>query len=225
MGVSQQGVYGNWSQRTGNVVARQSQGRTIYSIYQPKVSNPKTNKQETVRMKFRLLTLLGARLRSVLSVMFANLDGYDYGTWLSSFIGFNFRYDESAETGKKLFSGEYPNISLVMANLQLSPTTGSLPGLLNASADIEGTDVNVTWTDDTSSGNGASAMDKVSFIAYNPSMRSQAVFIDQTVRRSQMSTLSLPVLWAGGTVEFYAVVRSASNDYYSPTMYLGQLSL
>lgn len=224
MGVAQQGVYGNWSQRTGNVVARQSQGRTIYAIYQPKVHNPKTDAQETVRMKFRLLTLLGARLRSGLSVLFNNLDGYEHGTWLSSFIGYNFRYDANADAAKKLFAGTYPNITLNLQHLQVSPSTGELPILLNASADPEGTNINITWTDDSTSGNGANSMDKVCLIAYNPSMRAQVVSIDNTIRRTQTAVLQCPTSWASQSCYLFAVTRDKDNMYYSTTQYLGEMT-
>ena len=224
MGVAQQGVYGNWSQKTGNVVARQVKGRTIYSIYQPNVHNPKTDAQETIRMKFRLLTLMGARLRNSLVELFANLDGYAHGTWLSSFVGYNFRYDADAPATQKLFVGSYPNISLATRYLQLSPSTGELPILLNCSADPEGTNINVTWTDDTNSGTGSSSSDKVSFVLINTSMRAQLAFIDNTIRRSQTTTLACPTSWGNQSCLLFAVVRSADNAYYSATQFLGEIT-
>lgn len=223
MGVSQQGVYGNWHQKTGNVVARQVQGRTIYSIYQPKVHNPRTDAQETVRMKFKLLSLLGIRLRPALAVLFANLDGYEHGTWLSSFVGFNYKYDNNAADAQKLFTGAYPNIRMNMQYLQLSPATGYLPILKNASADPEGTSINITWTDDSADGTGSALSDKASFICINNSQRAQFAFIDNMIRRSQSTSLSLPPSWAGQSCFLYAVVRSANNEYYSATQFLGEV--
>lgn len=224
MGVAQQGVYGNWYQKTGNVVARQVKGRTIYSIYQPKVHNPKTDAQETVRMKFRLLSLIGARLRTALVELFANLDGYEHGTWLSSFVGFNFKYDDSAASAQKLFTGAYPNISLNMQYLQVSPATGELPILMNASADPEGTNINVTWTNDSSAGTGSANTDKVSFVLVNSSMRAQLAFIDDATRQAQTTVLRCPNAWSGQSCHTYAVVRSADNQYYSHTQYLGEIT-
>lgn len=224
MGVAQQGVYGNWRQRTGNVVARQVKNRTIYSIYQPNVRNPKTDAQEAARMKFRLLTLLGARLRNALVELFANLDGYEHGTWLSSFVGFNFKYDAAAASAQKLFTGAYPSISLNMQFLQLSPETGQLPTLKNASADPEGTSINITWTDDSADGTGSNLSDKVSFVCVNTSQRAQMVFIDNMIRRTQTTSLACPISWNGQSCHLYAVVRSANNEYYSATQYLGQIT-
>ena len=47
MGKANQGVFGAWTKRVGNVVGRVIQGVNVYSIYQPNVSNPRTELQQS----------------------------------------------------------------------------------------------------------------------------------------------------------------------------------
>lgn len=200
-------------------------GRTIYRIYQPNVKNPKTDAQETQRQKMRLLGLLGSRIGNFLSEIFANLDGYRRGTWYSAFIGYNLKHDMNVtDASKKVISGSYPNQAINYANLQVSPATLQLPGALNASADPEGTSINVTWSDDSASGNGADSKDKFSFLAINTSQRAAVAFVDNTIRRTQTAALACPTSWNGQSCHLYLVARSEDEARYSATQYLGEIT-
>lgn len=57
-----QGISGGMSGKTGSFVFRQSGGQTIVSQYQPIVKNPNTEAQNGTRLKFKLMSQLGAVL-------------------------------------------------------------------------------------------------------------------------------------------------------------------
>ena len=54
MGKQYGGMFANWYGKIGNVVGRIRQGRTIVAIYQPNVSNPRTDAQIAQRERFSL---------------------------------------------------------------------------------------------------------------------------------------------------------------------------
>lgn len=208
------GVFANWYGRVGNVVGRIRQGRTIMSIYQPNVSNPKTPAQLAQREKFSLLAAFFKTLSGFLTYSFHDLDGYKVGNPYSAAIGYNMKRDEC-------FSGSYPNTELDYVDVQVSNGTIDLPYTPSASA--EGTTVSLTWADNSGLGN-AKSDDKLMVVAFN-SIKNQSFYnIELADRNERNTTFNLPSSWTGDTVNIWIAMRREPYSC-SASQHIAQLAL
>lgn len=187
------GVFANWYGRVGNVVGRIRQGRTIMSIYQPNVANPKTPAQLAQREKFSLLAEFLSAVSGFLSVGFHNLDGYETGNYYSAAIGYNMKRDS-------VFVGQYPNTTLDNTKIMISNGNVDLPYQPSATAD--GTTLALTWADNSGMGN-ALASDKVMICAYDKDKKQSVFSVDLADRNERNGQLALPSAWSGDTIDVY----------------------
>ena len=215
MGKCNQGVFGNWTKRVGNVVGRVVNGRNIYSIYQPNVSNPQTETQKQTRTKFSLLTKLGSVIGGFLAIGLMKNKGD--GTWLSRFISINF---------KNGVTGTWPSYELNFPKLILSQGNVDLP--YNTAAQLQGSDVNITWTDNSGIGN-AKDSDKAMFLIYNKDKNASIADDGAADRSTRQVSYSLPASWNGDTVYVYfamkRVDRGEAERTVSASMFLGQFTV
>ena len=187
MGVCDQGVFGSWRNRVGNVVGRVRQGRNVYSIYQPQVANPRTPAQLQYRRIFTAFSKLGRELLSVLKVGFASLDGYRYGSAYSSFVGFNIKngvaYGYDAQTGVVTLKYDKLDISVGNVLLPISPV-----------GTLDGSDISVTWSDNT--GVGTAAANDVAYVCvYNPT-KLQSIMDGKYTRSERSAVIQAPDAWS-----------------------------
>lgn len=209
MGVSRQGIHGNYRKKVGNVVARVVRGRVILSIYQPDVSNPNTAKQQTQRSRF--VNVIRAYIAFAIWAKSHARNWYPVGTGWSNFIKKNYtNYNNT--TGDILYD-------------QLVVSEGTLLLPSNPTAAIENGFINASWTDNSGQGN-ATADDSVTMLAYNASKK-VLVYADELSKRSdRVANLSFPSVWAGDNVEVYLVMHSATDSsLWSNGVYLGSLSV
>lgn len=215
MGVCDQGVFGSWRNRVGNVVGRVRQGRNVYAIYQPQVANPRTPAQLRYRRIFTAFSKLGRNLLPTLKVGFASLDGYKYGSAYSSFVGFNIKngvaYEYNAQTGV---------VTLKYDKLDIS--VGNLPLPLSPVGTLDGSDISVTWSDN--SGIGYAAANDVAYVCvYNPA-KLQSILDGKYKRSERSAVIQTPVAWSGDTVEAYLFMRDEKGNC-SETFYCGSFNL
>lgn len=211
MGKCNQGVFGNWTKRVGNVVGRVVNGRNIYSIYQPNVSNPQTETQLQIRTKFRMLTKLGSVSASFLKL--GLLESKGDGTWLSRFISVNF---------DKGVTGTWPEYELNYPKLILSQGNVDLP--YNPAAQLQGSDINVTWTDNSGIGN-AEDNDKVMFVVFNKNKNQSIADTEAADRSTRQASYSLPASWNGDTVYVYFAMYRKKTKIASTSLFLGQFTV
>lgn len=201
------GIFANWYGRVGNVVGRIRQGRTIMSIYQPNVANPRTPAQLAQREKFSLLADFLSAVSGFLSVGFHNLDGYETGNYYSSAIGYNMKRDN-------VFVGQYPSTELDLTKVMISNGKVDLPYTPQCTAD--GTTLNLTWADNSGMGD-AVASDKVMVCAYNDDKKQSVFSLDVADRSERHGELALPTAWTGDTVNVYMAMyrdRGVCSDSY-----------
>lgn len=211
------GITANFYGKVGNVVGRIRQGRTIMSIYQPKVLNPKTPSQELARRKFALLTGCFKCFSGFLRTSFRDLDGYKTGNPFSAAIGYNFRLSPSVFSGSSA-----ANVELDYSKLQVSQGAVDLPYSPSATAD--GNTLSITWADNSGMGN-ALATDKVMICVLNAD-RMQGVYnIELADRNERNATFSLPTSWSSDTVNVWLAVRRADNSACSDSTHLGAMPL
>lgn len=207
MGISRQGIHGNYRKKVGNVVARKYRGRVILSIYQPDVSNPNTPKQQSHRTAFV------AKIRALNA--FAGLekkyarDWFEWGTGWSNFVKYN--WNAFSPTNE-------------LRTDQLVVTRGTLLNPTNPSAAIEAGICTFSWTNNAGQGN-AGAEDLAICVAYN-SAKDVVIYNDYGGKRSDReSQLSLPSAWVGDNVDVYLAFHSPDETLISESMYLGSLSI
>lgn len=211
MGKCNQGVFGNWVKRVGNVVGRVVNGQNIYSIYQPNVSNPQTETQQQIRTKFSMLTKLGSVIASFLKLGLLASKGE--GTWLSRFISVNF--DDG-------ITGTWPSFELNYPKLILSQGNVDLP--YNPAAQLQGTDINITWTDNSGIGN-AQDFDKVMFVVFNKDKNQSISDTEAAERSTRQASYSLPATWNGDTVYVYFAMYRKEAKVASTSVFLGQFTV
>ena len=208
MGISRQGIHGNYRKKVGNVVARIVRGRVILSIYQPEVSNPNTAKQQTQRSSFvnkiRALNAFAGWARSHAR------DWFPVGTGWSNFLKRNWT---------NFLSGGGINYD----SLVISEGTLLLPG--NPSAAVEAGMLTISWSDNGGQGN-ATSNDMVTVLVYN-SAKDVVLYADDLAKRSEReATFSMPSAWNGDSVEVYLVMHSATDSsIWSDGKYLGAVSI
>lgn len=214
MGKQYGGLFANWYGKVGNVVGRIRQGRTIVSIYQPNVSNPKTDAQIAQRERFTLLAKPLAVVSGFLKVGFHNLDGYQTGNYYSAAIGYNMRIPDIFD--------EVGNVTtLDLTKMSVSNGSIDLPYTPQVTAD--GTTLSITWADNSGMGD-AQASDEVMILAYNPDKNACAYNTAIAQRSERNASLALPAIWSGDTVHVYMAMRRGEYIVSNST-HLAVLSL
>lgn len=204
-------MFGNWTKRVGNVVGRVVNGRNIYSIYQPNVSNPQTETQKQLRTKFRMLTKLGSVSASFLKL--GLLESKGEGTWLSRFISVNFNDG---------ITGTWPSYELNFPKLIMSQGNVDLP--YSPAAQLQGSDINVTWTDNSGIGN-ARDNDKAMFLVFNKDKNQSIDDTEAADRSTRQASYNLPASWNGDTVYVYFAMYRKAAKVASKSVFLGQFTV
>lgn len=216
MGKNVGGVFSNWWGKVGNVVGRIRQGRTIMSIYQPQVHNPKTQAQLEQRSKFSIVTEFMSSVLGFIKSGFGKLDGYTYGTPYSAAVGYNMK----KVTG--VISGTYPNFEINLSKVVVAQGSVDLPYSPSATASDD--TLSVTWADNSGMGN-AVADDKVMLLAYNDSKKQSVFNIAAGERADRNASMQLPTAWTGDNVDVWLAMRRQSSGECSMSTHLASIPL
>lgn len=214
MGKSTQGIHGNWWGKVGNVVGRIRQGRTVLSVYQGNVSNPRTQGQLAHRDKFKLVTQLMALVSSYIKVGFNSLDGYKYGNPFSAAVGYNMKRD--------IFAGTYPNNSIDIDKVTFS--VGSLDNPYTPQATADGTTIGFTWSDNSGMGN-AIATDKVMVLIINRAKQSIVTNFELADRSERSGEVTVPTAWTGDNIDIIMSVRRPSTAECSDSIFISTITI
>lgn len=214
MGKANQGIFGGWTKKVGNVVGRIVQGQNVYSIYQPNVSNPRTVEQQQNRTKFTLLSRFMSAMLPAIRLGFRNLDGYERGSAYSAALGYNSKLG--------IVAGTYPNYEINTNKAVVSEGTVELP--YDPSGSVEDGELTVTWADNSGQGD-AEASDVAVVVLYNTN-RTMCVVSAATSKRSDRSAkLSVPAAWTGDTAVAYLFMMRERNRTNSMSAYVGSYTL
>lgn len=215
MGKSFGGVFANWYGKVGNVVGRVREGRTILSIYQPKVKNPNTTSQQNVRSDFALMTKTLSPMTAFLKEGFHDLDGYKTGNPFSAAVGFNLKRDDVITENQGVKIIDYSKLMISQGSLDLP---------YSPSATADSSVMSMTWADNSGMGN-AEASDKVMLCVYCPYF-GQAIVNTSLAERSQRNaTVSLPPIWTGREIEVWIAMASTTKKAWSDSTHVATLSL
>lgn len=208
------GPWANFQGKVGNVVGRISQGRTVLSVYQPIVRNPKTTPQLKARQKFSLATSALSPITGFLRYGFHFLDGYKTGNPFSAAVGYNLSHGAIA--------GTYPNQEFDYSKAKVAEGSLDLPYSPSATAD--GTTLSITWADNSGLGN-AEATDKVMICVLNADKGQSVYNIELADRNERNASFSCPTAWSGDTVNVWLAMRRESTNECSTSTHLGAMPL
>lgn len=212
-----QGVHGQFSGRIGNIVGSSWKGKGVMRIRAAKVSNPRTDKQQTTRVKFSLAGRFTARMSSLIA------DGFKSGatgiTAQNAAMMYNLRNG---------LAGTYPDLILNFSELKIS--MGDLPFPVDMVVTKSGTNgLQFTWTDNSSEP-GAALNDVLCIGIYNPEKEKALKFIGLFQRSQATGLLQLPSGWLSSTVHVYAFFKSqthttGSEFFVSESAWLGSFDM
>lgn len=207
MGKANQGVFGSFRGKVGNVVGRVLQGQQVYAIYQPSVANPQTPAQIAQRAKFKKASEFFSSINSALRVGFANLDGYDKGNPYSAALGYNL-----TKTNAITYMAGVADVKLN----QVVISQGIVGKPYNCAFSVTANDVDVTWTD-TSGISGDLSTDMLSVLIYHEDS-GQSVFEPRMwARNARTASISFPSTWTTGNIHCWAFM--SRGNLSSPQFY------
>ncbi len=202
--------------RTGNVVGRKGRGYGYYlSMYNPNPHNPNTDAQKLVREKFKQLTHFSSKWDSAIQV---GLKKQAVGgmTIQNAFFKSNYK----AMTGTTVATVGLDFTKAVIAK-------GMLDLPYNVSAQTAGTDITVSWTDNSDIGN-AKANDKMAIMVYNADKDQAATDLAAATRSDHSATVSVSSAWTGDKVELYAFMHGEGDNKeltVSDSLFLGDFTI
>lgn len=215
MGKANQGVFGSFTGKVGNVVGRVRQGQQVYCIYQPNVGNPQTPAQQANRMKITLLSQLGSVILNAIQLGFKQLDGYQKGSPYSAFVGYNCKVAQP-------ITGAYPNLEVDYSKVAVSE--GSLSNPFNLQGSVDNHAFSLTWADNSGMGN-ALASDVIHVCVLNKNKKVAAFYPHAATRSQRMCSDTLPTIWSGDSVEIWAFMGRENETMMSKTMYVGEYTI
>ena len=215
MGKANQGVFGSFTGKVGNVVGRVRQGQQVYCIYQPNVGNPQTPAQQANRMKITLLSQLGSVLLNAIQDGFKQLDGYQKGSPYSAFVGYNCKVAQP-------ITGAYPNLEIDHAKVAVSE--GSLINPYNCQGSVDSYNIVLTWADNSGMSN-ALATDQLCVVVLNKNKNASVYFPYGAKRSDRTDTVTCPSSWSSDSVEVWAFMARENGTLMSKTMYIGSFTL
>lgn len=211
MAKAYQGINGQFSGKVGPNVGRVRSGVQMLSIYQPKVRNPKTEKQLLHRAHFSLLGIVSRAFLPATKIGFAKAKG-KLGSGFSHFMKKNW----------DAVSGSTPaEMDVDYAQLTVSDGLLPMPGFGSARMD-EALTVDVSFTPN-SDDEGASAADKVYIFVYQAD-GNVGVLSKPVLRSTGAVSMTVPIAWSGLKVHVYgfAVGDGPNNaEVRSESAYLG----
>lgn len=219
MGTSNQGIYGTYKGRVGNVVGSSYKGTQVLRIRPASVRNPKTDAQEGTRMRFAMLGRFLASQRQAVN------NGFKSYTDRMSAINAAMR-----ENFHRSFTGAYPDFVLDFSKVQISKGSLAIPQGFKATA-AAGAAIDLTWTDNSNEP-GATEQDALIVSVYDPEQEQGEVFFSVYRRNEAAGTLNLPSSWVDRKLEVLAFFKSAADPAtlksgyeVSDTVYGGSVTL
>ena len=89
---------------------------------------------------------------------------------------------------------------------------------------MEGSDINITWTDNSGIGN-AKDSDKAMFLVYNKDKNVSIADSEAADRSTRQASYSVPASWNGDTVYVYFAMQRVDERTASASMFLGQFTV
>jgi len=224
MGKSQQGIYGAYKGRVGNVVGSVRDGAQILRIRPASVRNPRTDAQQNTRMRFSMLGKFLSTLRPAVTTGFES-EAVNRVSAVNAALRENFT---------KAFTGDYPDLALDFSNVSLSKGKLTIPTGVALESQT-GAILSLSWKNNTLVNKDlldANAEDTLIAGIYNEELEQGVVSYGAFRRSDAAGTVELPDSWAGNTLHVWLFYRSGAEPKkislgynVSGTVYAGSVTL
>jgi hypothetical protein len=196
MGIYQQGIYGPYSGRVGNVIGTFWKGRCVMRIRAANFTDANSIAQQTQRMKWRLISsFLKANEKLVkmgLAAADASLTAYN--------VGMKINIPEA-------ITGTFPELKLDATKLKIA--VGNLPNLELPVVTSTVGKIEITWTDNTDN-EGAEADDKI-YLSLLDTVTGQVVMHSAVETRiAETTSITVPLSFRGHEVEVIGFLKRAT---------------
>lgn len=214
MGIYQQGVYGPYSGRVGNVIGTFWKGRCVMRIRAANFTDANSIAQQTQRMKWKLVSsFLKANEKLIkmgLAAADANLTAYN--------VGMKINIPEA-------ITGVFPELKLDASKLQIA--IGNLDNLaLPVVTSTVAGKIDIAWTDNTDN-EGANADDKI-YLSLLDTVTGEVIMHSATETRiAEAMSITVPTSFRGHEVEVLGFIKRAavkevtSQDHLSNSEHYG----
>lgn len=211
MATYKQGILGPFSGKVGTVVGTFWKGRYIMRSLAPNVSNPRTDAQLDQRMRFSIISRLSGAV-----LPFVDL-GYYAQAERARVAPINIYSSVNLTNGA--IEGDYPDLRLNPAGLQLSAGEVILPGTPAATNPSAGV-IEITWTDNSGITPETLSTDHIIALLLSPGRNASSFDLSTAVRSDESLTLSYPALWSGESAYLYLAATKPDGSAASPSLML-----
>lgn len=238
MGTINQGILGGFRGKVGNVVGFFWKGQAVMRALAGSVANPRTPAQVNNRSRFSLAGSLVSLIYPVAANLFDNPYRVSSVSKSRTKVNMLMRSVLASVQNATTPATSAVDCNVDFSSLKLSDPFGDVvnpTGVTASAASGGGTNIMLTWNDN-SSADASIASNDVVMIAAFPSSRDAGtglftahgvVFNDgEFTRRDQTGTLACPATWAGETCEVYMITRRADATLgRSESIYVGSVQL
>lgn len=211
MATHKQGVLGGFSGKVGPVIGSSWKGKAVIKARALSYNDANTETQQQIRTKFKMLIQFASANYGFIDIGFKK-QATDI-TQANAFIRQNF--DDG-------ITGTWPSFELNYPKIVLSK--GNVDNPYNPAAQVQGSDINITWTDNSGIGNARDS-DKVMFLVYNTAKKQTIVDSEAADRSTRQASYSLPSSWTGDTIEVYFAMQRVASGETSNSIFLGTFTL
>jgi hypothetical protein len=212
MAIVKESPIGVLSGKIGQIVGATWKGRNYLRVSPGSIANPRTDKQQSVRLKFSVTMNFIRTNRQFIKLGFKNWAVQM--TPANAALSYNF---------KNAIQGTYPNFTIDYPNALVS--RGEIAPAFNqaAASTVAGT-IAFTWDDNSDEMNSA-ADDKTLLLVYNPEKR-QAVSINSLATRGDgTESITVPNSFSGDLVHCYIAFGDSDEIDVSDSRYAGAITV
>lgn len=207
MGIIRQGIFGGFEGRTGPLVGRKVNGKSIIAAFPRKTTKPRTAAQIDQQLKFDLVIGFLKWLKCLIAIGFKDPDGKKNS--FNTAVKYNF---------KRIITGTSPNYSIDYSKLVFS--RGSLAGPNSPSVSLETNTLIINWQPDVQQQFNQHT-DRASFLVYCPG-KIEIVIHTSSIERSALGyRIAIPQNFEGNEMYVFMSFRSANGKVVSDSKFLG----
>lgn len=205
-------MHGAFRGRVGNLVGSNWKGTSVLRARPAQVRNPNTEKQQTQRLKFKLMSRFLREVQPFIDVGFAN-----QATGKSTH---NAAMSANMVDG---FSGSFPDIVVSYPDLRLS--AGPIRNVNDLSlSNSESGIISLEWVNN--GGRPRSNNNDLSFaVVYNPALEEAIFEMEGPERAAEQLSFTLPDDYMGQELHVWLSFRDAKGSYVSDSRYAGSVTL
>ena len=208
MGKLVQGILGGVSGKVGTVIGSIRNGKAYVSGLRTSNKNPRTIRQQTQRMRFKLAQQLVSPASDFVKIGFRNyaIDQYARNVAMSRNL-------------KVALTGKYPTFGIDPSMVVFA--IGKLSGADDCKASVANNKVSFSWTDN-SGDDDAQMSDFAMVMVYNFTKR-KVVDSLEVSRMDGKVSIKIPASWSKDKLSCYIAFASVENEAVSDSIYIGDV--